>query len=163
MILRTFRRGLDSFQLFPARVEFRDTFLCRFQLIREPVDLRGVLAVKIRLDEQSFNARHFRLDRLYLRLHALQFTRLLDRQFAGFADFGAAATRAAGWFVDMMAALCRDAVAISLFLLWVVNLTNTVCANAGSIRGIPEMAISDMTFSNVTISAAPATIPILLQ
>jgi polygalacturonase len=33
------------------------------------------------------------------------------------------------------------------------NLTVTNCPNAGSIQGIPEMPISDMTFSNVTISA----------
>lgn len=33
------------------------------------------------------------------------------------------------------------------------NLTITNCPNAGTIRGIPEMPISDMTFSNVTISA----------
>src|ERR1035441_1787508 len=66
----------------------------------------------------------------------------LSDRLRGFADFGVAATRAAGWlvglFVDTMAALCRDAVAISLFLLWAVNLTNTIGANAGSIRGIPD-------------------------
>jgi polygalacturonase len=34
------------------------------------------------------------------------------------------------------------------------NLTVTNCPNAGTIHGIPEMPISNMTFSNVTISAA---------
>ena len=83
MILWEFRRGLDCLQFLPARVELRGFFLCRFQFVRERVDLRRVLAVKIRLDEQSFNARHFRLDRLNPRLHPFQFTRLLERQFTG--------------------------------------------------------------------------------
>jgi polygalacturonase len=33
------------------------------------------------------------------------------------------------------------------------DLTVTNCSNAGTIRGIPEMPVADMTFSNVTISA----------
>lgn len=33
------------------------------------------------------------------------------------------------------------------------NLTVTDCLNAGTIRGVPEMPVSDMTFSNVNISA----------
>jgi polygalacturonase len=33
------------------------------------------------------------------------------------------------------------------------NLAVTDCPNAGTIRGIPEMPVSDVTFSNVTISA----------
>jgi polygalacturonase len=33
------------------------------------------------------------------------------------------------------------------------NLTVTNCPNAGTIQGIPEMPVADMTFSNVTISA----------
>ena len=33
------------------------------------------------------------------------------------------------------------------------NLTVTNCPNAGTIRGVPEMPVSDVTFSNVTISS----------
>jgi hypothetical protein len=48
------------------------------------VDLRGVLAEKLRVREQSFDARHLGLDRMDLRLDAVQFALFLEGQLARF-------------------------------------------------------------------------------
>ena len=80
--LGRFARRFDGFEFLPARVKAREIFFGGGEFSDQLVALRTVSAVEIRRGKERLDAGDVVLGRVDLRLHAFEFARLLETEFA---------------------------------------------------------------------------------